>query len=72
MKIVYDERKWNIMLILDRIRCPYLKFPANIYECNHANFGYGSTKNSLPECNMDICPIKLVEKKYNHQLTKGD
>ena len=72
MKIIYDERDWGIMPVLNRGQCPFLRFPANIYQCNYPKFGIGNIDKSLPECNMEICPIRVKNNDHAKAQMRSD
>ena len=62
MKIMKDERNWQIAVQQDNQDCYYLDFPANIHRCSHPSVlpnGDHGGKNTL--CNMDTCPIYVGE-----------
>jgi hypothetical protein len=64
MKIEQDNRIWNIKLILQSTKCPYLFYPANLYACQIRS---EYNEKGIPcysdiHCKMELCPFVLNDK----------
>ena len=53
VNVVYDKRKWRIVIEMDNEECPYLYYPANIHGCK--------VLGENAECVLENCPYRKRE-----------